>query len=70
MCEGVTALSQSMQLRICTDFIDNALGIPSETFRIVQLCIDCCRGQHDDRDPRSRAECTLQLSYHCAGLFA
>ena len=70
MYEGVTALSQNMQLRICTGFIDNALGIPGETFCIVQMRIDCCSGQHDDRDPRSRAECTLQINYHRAGLFA
>ena len=24
----------------------------------------------DNRDPRARAECTLQINYHRAGLFA
>lgn len=70
MYEGVTPLPQNMKLRIRTGFIDDALGIPGETFCIVEMCIDCCRGQHDDRDPRSRAECTLQISYHRASLFA
>lgn len=52
-----------MQLRICTGFIDSALGITGATFRIVQMCIDCCRGQYDYCDPRSCAEYTLQISY-------
>lgn len=52
-----------MQLRICTGFIDSALGITGATFRIVQMGIDCCRSQYDYCNPRSRAKCTLQISY-------
>jgi hypothetical protein len=70
MDERVTALSQCMQLEICTGFIDGTLGIPCETFCIVKMCIDRCRSQYDNRDPRARAECTLQINYHRAGLFA
>ncbi len=62
MDERVTAFSQHVQVRICTGFIDNALGIPSETFCIVQMCIDYCRSQYDHCNPRSRAERTLQIS--------
>ena len=52
MDERVTALSQHVQLRICTSFIDNALGIPREIFCIVQMCIAYCRSQYDNRNPR------------------
>lgn len=62
MDERITAFSQHMQVRICTGFIDYALGIPHETFCILQMCIDYCRSQDDNCDPRSRAECTLQIS--------
>lgn len=70
MNQAVAAPSKKVQLGIFTGFIDNTLRIPGETFCIMQMRIDCCRGQHDDRDPRSRAECALQISYHRAGLFA
>ena len=63
MDEGITALSQLMQLRICTGLIDSAPGITRATFRIAEMCVNYRRSQHDYRDPGPRAEYTLQISY-------
>jgi len=59
-----------MQKGVCPGLIDNAFSIPSETFRVVQMCIDCCSSQYNDRNPRSCAKRTLQISHYRTGVFA